>query len=167
MEDTQLETTIATPMPTSPTQVPSQSLQSSPKNTSYEVSLLAVTPGTSGTSGPQSSLAKNDSELMVMGYVYQSPITLSNVAETTRDDPGEEIKTEIEVEIPQLENTISPQMAISSTQVPPQSVTQSSPKNTSNEDGEPTATPEIVKFLYSEKATKFCEISTLLLTGTT
>ena len=35
-------------------------------------------------------------------------------------------------------------MATSSNQVPPQSVMQSSPKNPSNEGGEPSATPEIV-----------------------
>ena len=96
-----------------------------------------------------------------MGYVQGQ-------AKATRDDPGEEIiKTEIEVELTQLENTISSPMATSSTQVSPQSVMQSILKNTSNESGEPTATPEIVKFIYSEKATKFCEISTLLLTGNT
>jgi hypothetical protein len=99
MEVTQLENTIS--METLPSQVPSQFLQSSPKNTSCEGS-----PGTSGTSGLQSSLAKSDSELTVVGYVYQSPITLPNVAQATRDDPGEEIKTEIEVKLTQLENTI-------------------------------------------------------------
>ena len=105
--------------------------------------MSTLTPGTSGTSGLQSSLAKNDSELSVVSYVYQSPITLSNIAEATRDDPGEEIiKTEIKAN--QLETTIAPPMATSSTQVLPQSVMQSSPKKTSNEGEEPSATPEIV-----------------------
>jgi hypothetical protein len=147
MEVTQLENTIAPPMPTSPTQVPSQFLvQRSPKNTSIEGSLLKIpdTPGTSGTSGLQSSLANNDFQLTVEGYVYQSPITLPNVAKATRDDPGEEIiKTEIEAKelqqqpmrLTQLENTISPPMATLSNQVPTQSVMQSSPKNTSNKSG--------------------------------
>ena len=159
MKVAQLESTIAPqahPMPTSPTQVPAQSLvQRSPKTTFMEGSLLEIpnTPETSGTSGLQSSKAKNDSQLTVMRYVYQSPIILPNVAKATRDDPGEEIiKTEIEAKeqkqqpmrLTQFENTISPPMATSSNQVPPQSVMQSSPKNPSNEGGEPSATPEIV-----------------------
>ena len=134
-EVTQLENTIS--MEILPSQVPSQFLQS-PQNTSCKA------PGTSGTSGLQSSLAENDSELAVMGYVYQTPITLSNIAETTRDDQGEEIKTEIEFELTKLENTIPPPIATSSNQVLPQSVTRSSPENISNEGGESSAMPEIV-----------------------
>ena len=68
-EVTQLESTIAPPMPTSPNQIPSQSfVESSPKNISSEGSLLEIlaTPGTSGISGLQSSLAKNDSQKIVL-----------------------------------------------------------------------------------------------------
>ena len=156
MEVTQLENTVAPPIPILPTQVPSQLLvQRSPKNTSIEGSLLEIlnTPGTTGTSGLQSSLAKKDSQLTVMGYVYQSPITLPNVAKTTWDDPGEEIiKTEIKAEeqqqqpmrLTQLENTILLPMATLSNQVTPQSGMQNSPKNTSNVGEGPSATPEIV-----------------------
>jgi hypothetical protein len=140
-------------------------VQSSPKNISSEGSLLTIldTPETTGTLGLESSLAKNDSqqlarrlysrisdvspaqilpakplvqspELLVVGYVHSQ-------AKVPRDDPGEEIKTEIEAKeqqqqpigLTQLENTIAPSMETLSTQVPSQSVVQSSPKNTSKE----------------------------------
>ena len=122
---TQLESTIA-----SPAQVSSQLvLQSTPQNNSdankSPMLVIQAIPGTSGTSGLQSSLAKNDSQKLAQMVqilpskpLVQRPDVLVSIgcvqgpkgknlgrvyvdgqAKATRDDPEEEtIKTEIEAE---------------------------------------------------------------------